>query len=146
MRNRIRHILKEESSNQEFYQFTEKEISSLEIVLNKMMKKKYDWWKKIQINDISIRTNWKICRISALLTVDEDWGGNQWVEYHPHMEFPGNLGLENNEEYEIVSLGDIVGSVYGNEIRDDLHFYISSMSGQEISPEISFRTIMIEFE
>jgi hypothetical protein len=78
--------------------------------------------------------------------VDEDWGGNQWVEYHPHMEFPGNLGLENNEEYEIVSLGDIVGSVYGNEIRDDLHFYISSMSGQEISPEISFRTIMIEFE
>ena len=146
MKELIRHILKEESSNQEFYQFTEKEISSLEIVLNKMMKKKYDWWKKIQINDISIRTNWKVCRISALLTVDEDWGGNQWIKYHPSMEFPGNLGLEDNEEYEMVSLGDIIGGPSAFEIREDLHFYISSMSGQEIHPEISFRTIMLEFK
>lgn len=146
MKELIRHILKEESSNQEVYQFTDEEISSLEIVLNKMMKKRYDWWKKIQINKIIILPNWKICRISALLTVDEDWGGNQWIKYHPSMEFPGNLGLEDNEEYEMVSLGDIIGGPSAFEIREDLHFYISSMSGQEINPEISFRTIMLEFE
>jgi len=146
MKDKIRYILKEEITNQEFYQFTNEEMRSLEIVLNKMMKKKYDWWKKIQINDISIQTNWSICRISALLTVDEDWGGNQWRNYHPNMEFFGNLGLEDNEEYEIVSLGDIVGGPLAFEIRDDLHFYISSMSGQKINPEISFRTIMLQFE
>ena len=125
------------------------EYNSLEKVMNMVMGEKYDWWKDIKINNIF---NWpgpndynNYTNIEAEITVDEDWGGNQWNEYNPHMEFPGNKGWEDNEEYELVSLGDIIGSNLANEIRETISEVLKYTLGIEINT-MSFRNLMLIFE
>ncbi len=125
------------------------DYNSLEKVMNLVMEEKYDWWKDIKINNIF---NWggpndynNYTNIEAEITVDEDWGGNQWNEYNPHMEFPGNKGWEDNEEYELVSLGDIIGSNLANEIRETISEVLKYTLGIEINT-MSFRNLMLIFE
>jgi hypothetical protein len=64
------------------------------------------------------------------------------------MEFPGNSGWEDNEEYELVTLGDVIGSnlsdELSNEITDVLRF--TGTIDPEIQPSfLSFRSIMLKF-
>jgi hypothetical protein len=112
------------------------------------MGSKYDWWKGIEIDDVQASQTYFIIRLSGILKVDEEWGGKQWREYMPHMEFPGNNGWEDNEVYELVTLGDVIGSKLSdelsNEIIDVLMF--TGAIDPEIQPSfLSFRSIMLKF-
>ena len=122
------------------------DYNSLEKVMNMVMGEKYDWWKDIKINNITHYSDYNnYTNIGAKITVDEDWGGNQWNEYNPHMEFPGNKGWEDNEEYELVSLGDIIGLNLANEIRETISEVLKYTLGIEINT-MSFRNLMLIFE
>jgi hypothetical protein len=117
-------------------------------VLNRMMGSKYDWWKGIEIDDVQASQTYFIIRLTGVLKVDEEWGEKQWKEYVKNMEFPGNSGWEDNEAYELVTLGDVIGSnlsdELSNEITDVLRF--TGAIDPEIQPSfLSFRSIMLKF-
>ena len=117
-------------------------------VLNRIMGLKYDWWKGIEIDDVHVSQTYSIIRLKGVLKVDEEWGEKQWKEYVKNMEFPGNSGWEDNEEYELVTLGDVIGSnlsdELSNEITDVLRF--TGTIDPEIQPSfLSFRSIMLKF-
>ena len=117
-------------------------------VLNRVMGSKYEWWKGIEIQDILFTKKFQIGLIKAVLKVDEEWGEEQWGEYNMHMSFPGNDGWEDNETYELVTLGDIIGGNLADdlseEILDVLKF--TGVNDPKVnSPRMSFRSIMLKF-
>jgi hypothetical protein len=118
-------------------------------VLNRIMSSKYEWWKGIEIQDILFTKKFQIGLIKAVLKVDKEWGEEQWGEYNMHMAFPGNDGWEDNETYELVTLGDIIGGKFADdlsqEILDVLKF--TGVNDPRVnSPRMSFRAIMLKFE
>ncbi len=140
----VRHC--KESINETRTQVPSSEYNSLEKIINLEMKEKYSWWKDIQINSLEyIEFVNKLLLIDAEITVDEEWGGNQWREYNPHMEFPGNKGWEDNDEYELVSLGDIIGSNLANEIREIFSETLKYTLNFDIDM-MPFRTLYLIFE
>lgn len=117
-------------------------------VLNRVMGSKYEWWKGIEIQDILFTKKFQIGLIKAVLKVDKEWGEEQWGEYNMHMSFPGNDGWEDNETYELVTLGDIIGGNFADdlsqEILDVLKF--TGVNDPRVnSPRMSFRAIMLKF-
>ena len=136
-----------EPINEDRIQVQSSEYNSLEKIINLEMREKYGWWKDIKINDINNYSN-KDTTLRAEITVDEEWGANQWGEFHPHMEFPGNKGWEDNDftnEYEQVSLGDITGSKLAYDIREimaDIFTYTLNFETEYMS----FRNLMLIFD
>jgi hypothetical protein len=124
------------------------QYNSLEKIINLEMSDKYDWWKDIKINYIeNVEFSKNHTLIEAEVTVDEEWGGNQWNEYNPHMEFPGNKGWEPRFDnyYERVSLGDIIGTNLAYDIREilaDIFTYTLNFETEHMS----FRNLMLIFE
>lgn len=117
-------------------------------VLNRIMGSKYDWWKGIEIDDVQASQTYFIIRLKGVLKVDEEWGEKQWNTYMLDMEFPGNSGWEDNEEYELVTLGDVIGSDTSNEISDEIIdvLIFTGTIDPEIQPSfLSFRSIMLKF-
>ena len=117
-------------------------------VLNRIMGSKYDWWKGIEIDDVQASQTYFIIRLKGVLKVDEEWGEKQWNTYMLDMEFPGNSGWEDNEEYELVTLGDVIGSDTSNEINDEIIdvLIFTGTIDPEIQPSfLSFRSIMLKF-
>ena len=117
-------------------------------VLNRIMGSKYDWWKGIEIDDVQASQTYFIIRLTGTLKVDEEWGEKQWNTYMLDMEFPGNSGWEDNEEYELVTLGDVIGSDTSNEISDEITDVLrfTGTIDPEIQPSfLSFRSIMLKF-
>jgi hypothetical protein len=118
-------------------------------VLNRVMGSKYEWWKGIEINDIVLTKNFKIALIRAVLKVDKEWGEEQWNEYNMHMAFPGNDGWEDNETYELVTLGDIIGGNLADDLSEEILDVLTftGVSDPNVnSPRMSFRSIMLKFE
>jgi hypothetical protein len=117
-------------------------------VLNRVMGSKYEWWKDIEINDIVLTKNFKIALIRAVLKVDKEWGEEQWGEYNMHMAFPKNDGWEDNETYELVTLGDIIGGDLADDLSEEILDVLTftGVSDPKVSsPRMSFRSIMLKF-
>jgi hypothetical protein len=111
------------------------------------MKEKYWWWKDIKINTLNyIEWNSQV-QIEAELTVDEEWGANQWRESYPISKFPGNEGWEDDEYgySRRVSLGDITDSTYAYVIRHDLEEIFKYTLNIE-SYNMSFINVYLIFE
>jgi hypothetical protein len=107
--------------NENWFKVPSSDYNSLEKIINMVMKEKYSWWKDIKINTLNYIELYGDVQIDAELTVDEEWGANQWGEFYYNTKFPGNKGWEDNDGYNRrVSLGDIIDSTYAKEIRDDL--------------------------
>lgn len=122
------------------------DYNSLEKVINLVMKKKWGWWKDIKINTLNYIDLYGDVQIEAELTVDEEWGANQWREFNPISQFPGNEGWEDEYGYgRRVSLGDITDSTYAEVIRDDLREIFKYTLNIE-AYIMSFRNVYLIFE
>jgi hypothetical protein len=109
------------------------------------MKEKYWWWKDIKINTLNYIELYGDVQIEAELTVDEEWGANQWREFYPISEFPSNKGWEDNDDYRRVSLGDIMDSTYAEVIRNDLREIFKYTLNIDVY-NMSFRNVYLIFE
>ena len=82
----------------------------MEVVLNKFLKK-YDWFKKIEIESIAYSEGAEgHFAIYGTMFVDEDWLYNQWREYNYSAPFP-----DLNDK----DLGDFVGGDLSKKLRDE---------------------------
>ena len=85
-------------------------VRLMEVVLNKFLKK-YDWFKKIEIESIAYSEGAEgHFAIYGTMFVDEDWLYNQWREYNYSVPFP-----DLNDK----DLGDFVGGDLAKKLRDE---------------------------
>ena len=85
-------------------------VRLMEVVLNKFLKK-YDWFKKIEIDSIAYSEGAEgHFAIYGTMFVDEDWLYNQWREYNYSAPFP-----DLNDK----DLGDFVGGDLSKKLRDE---------------------------
>lgn len=131
--------------NENWFKVPSSDYNSLEKIINLEMKEKYSWWKDIKINTLNYIELYGDLQIEAELTVDEEWGANQWAEFHYNTKFPGNKGWEDNDDHIRVSLGDIIDSTYAQEIRDDLREIFKYTLNIDVF-SISFKNVYLIFE
>lgn len=85
-------------------------VKLMEAVLNKFLKK-YDWFKKIEIESIGYSEGADgHFAIDGTMFVDEDWLYNQWREYNYSAPFP---------DLNYKDLGDFVGGDLAKKLRDE---------------------------
>lgn len=130
--------------NENWFKVPSSDYNSLEKVINLVMKKKYGWWKDIKINTLNYIDLYGDVQIEAELTVDEEWGANQWGEFYRISEFPGNKGWED-DGYELVRFGDIIDSTYAEVIRDNLREIFKYTLNIDVY-NMSFRNVYLIFE
>lgn len=87
---------------------------SFELIINKLLKNKYEWFDRIIINKLSGPKDPNYLGIVAELFADEDWVGKQWMEHHYSTPIPS--GTEDDP----ISLGDIISGKLSKELQD--HF------------------------
>ena len=87
---------------------------SFELVMNKLLKKKYEWFDRIIINKLSYSKDSNYLGIVARLFADEDWVGNQWMDHHYSTPIPS--GTEDDP----ILLGPIISGELSKELQD--HF------------------------
>jgi hypothetical protein len=113
----------------------------IEFILNREMTKKFDWWKKIKVIDFK-RMNMRprLVKLEAVLTVDSEWAGNQWLRFNqskePHfgdIEHPTLLS-------EILSVGE------ADDIRDELsHILTFTLSESTFVPSLNHIEIKLQY-
>jgi hypothetical protein len=115
-------------------EFDEKTIKVYGKLLNKIMKKKYDWFDKINVNQLTYSNVGlqPYVGIVADIFVDEDWGGNQWADYNYPRPVP-------NPDEEL-SFGDIVGGDLSYEITNIFLIVFQMVTGLK-AKHISFSWI-----
>jgi hypothetical protein len=132
--------------NENWYKVPSSEFGPLERIINLEMREKYGWWKDIKINTLNYITMYEDVQIEAELTVDEEWGANQWRDFYYSTKFPGNEGWEDDNGYSRrVSLGDITDSTYAEVIRDDLREILKYTLNID-THNMSFRNVYLIFE
>ena len=133
-----------ESINENWFKVPPSEYNSLEKIINLEMREKYSWWKDIKINTLNYIELYGDAQIEAELTVDEEWGANQWREFYQISQFPGNKGWED-DGYELVRFGDIIDSTYAEVIRDNLREILKYTLNIDVY-NMSFRNVYLIFE
>ena len=94
--------------------YYDKETTKLfESVINKLLRKKYQWFDRIIINNLSYSKSQNYLGIDADLFADEDWVGNQWREFYYSKPMPS--GTEDDP----IVLGEMIGDELSKELQDD---------------------------
>jgi hypothetical protein len=109
LQENIRRILREELNNRG--EETNTLYLDIEKVLNKIMGKKYEWWKDIKINNILYSGLNDTIELYCKIKVDENWVKKSWLEYRGYK-------LPKSEEY--IRLDDIVDSTFLKELSDNI--------------------------
>ena len=99
--------------SEDIMRYDSTDLKNYNLVVNKILKKKYDWFHKVDITYLSFHSEMRYIGLEGKIYVDEDWGAKQWREYHYSTPFPGNT-----DEYDGVSFGDIIGGDLSMEIKD----------------------------
>lgn len=119
-----------------------KENFNVETVINKIIPKKFTWFKEIEINHISYDEFFHKITIHGKLKVDEKWGEKRWREYHEYKPFPSNSGWEDENP---VLLGEIVKKEELNDLNNELELIISSIGGYPIIDTIRSEYLRLYF-
>lgn len=91
-------------------------------LLNIVLSEKFEWFKKIELNDIQVGNIYESKNLIPIgkIYVDSIWGYNQWKEYHYDSSFPTD---------EEVSFGDIIGGDLSKEIQEQFKLCFSQIIG-----------------
>jgi len=112
-------------------------VRLMEVVLNKFLKK-YDWFKKIEIESIGYSEGAEgHFAIDGTIFVDEDWLYNQWREYNYSAPFP-----DLNDK----DLGDFVGGDLSKKLRDEFIMLFVAVTELKKPRYISWSWIKIRTE
>jgi hypothetical protein len=112
-------------------------VRLMEVVLNKFLKK-YDWFKKIEIDSIGYSEGAEgHFAIDGTIFVDEDWLYNQWREYNYSAPFP-----DLNDK----DLGDFVGGDLSKKLRDEFIMLFVAVTELKKPRYISWSWIKIRTE
>jgi hypothetical protein len=91
------------------------DTKKMEVVLNRFLKK-YDWFRKIEIENIGYSPSPRVSHFAPVGTiyVDGDWLYEKWREYHYEGPFPDLYDEELG-----ISFGDFIGGELSQKLRGD---------------------------
>jgi hypothetical protein len=99
----------------------EKTTERLEFVLNRFLKKRFDWLNSIKLQNVLVNTmsTWEGIYVfySGVLNVDENWGRKKWIENNGDSEFPGNEGFDY-KQYDGLLLKELLSPKNISEIAE----------------------------
>ena len=107
--------------------------------MNKILTKKYKWFKRIVITELKYSVNGKHINPVGEIYVDSDWAYDQWREYHYSTPFPD---LEN-DNYDI-SFGDFIGGELSKDLQNDFKSLFSVIAGEKTPKYMSFSWLGIQ--
>ena len=110
------------------------EINEVEPILKLVLMQKYDWLKDLKLKNLRV-LEFGMIFINGLMIVDEEWGAKKWREQYMETSFPGNLGWENGDYYDIVALSNILGKEESEEIKNEIKDVVKYVTSKEISGE-----------
>ena len=122
LQEHIRKVLKE------YWTPSEQDIDEVEKIINKVMRRKFSWFKNITIDFIGHSSVTEIIAIYGTITVDEEWAAERWKEVYDYKPFPGKEILEDND----TQLGELITQDYANELSNYMGMLLSSIT--EYSP------------
>lgn len=107
-------------------------IKNFEKVVNHVFKKRYDWFKNMEIFSI-VNDNRYQTSIHGVIFVNGDWGYKQFREYYWSSNMPDELFF-----------GDIIGSELGNQFRYYFKSFLNALD-YEVSNRVNLTDIKVEF-
>jgi len=138
-------LLSEAMGDSNVIKFDRNTINAFQKVVKKMMKKKYDWFEDIQIDYLSYMGPMKYMGIGGVISVDMEWGANQWREFHYSQYFPSNYYFKTGEATDAVSFGDIIGSELGIQIKEIILTAFEITTGKSDTKTLSWSWLMTKF-
>lgn len=112
-------------------------VRVLERLMNKVLPKKYPWWKKIEIDLVRGSTYRAI--LYGTLLVDIDWAAEQYEEFHNKNFYPENFEDEDDQ----LGLGDIIS--VSDPITDDMLTIMKTIYTDNQWWDISFVGLILKF-
>ena len=112
-------------------------VRVLERLMNKVLPKKYPWWKKIEIDLVRGSTYRAI--LYGTLLVDIDWAAEQYEEFHNKNFYPENFEDEDDQ----LGLGDIISVT--DPITDDMLTIMKTVYTDNQWWDISFVGLILKF-
>ena len=100
-------------------------IPNVNYITNKLLSEEFDWFKELNITSIETCRSMTIGNCVILygtITVDGDWGFNQWRKYH--YEYP---------LHDDVEIRDIMGSNLFSDVKDSLLISLEGIIGTSIN-------------
>jgi hypothetical protein len=119
LQKNIRKVLKEWYATIDREKLMGMTYDDMEKIINKVMGKKYDWWKGIEIRDVIYAEMGENITIYGVLNVDKKWGEGEWYK-HQGGKFQGNSGFVDNMNGYITTLDDVIGFDMERELSKDL--------------------------
>ena len=124
-------------------EFNKKETKIYEKALNVILRKNFGWFKKIEIDYLSIGYSKIVSRVSQIgiqgtIYVDEEWVAKQYREYHYSSTYP-NI---NEEE---ISFGDIIGGDLSRELKDIFFTTFAVVLKLPLPTQISWQWLMVKY-
>ena len=99
-------------------------IPNVNYITNKLLSEEFDWFKELNITSIETCRSMTIGNCVILygtITVDGDWGFNQWRKYHYEYPF-----------HDDVEIRDIMGSKLFSDVKDLLILSLEGIIGTSI--------------
>ena len=110
-------------------------IKKFELVINKLLKKKYEWFDRIIVKELSYSKSQNYFGIHADLFADEDWVGNQWREFYYSKPMPS--GTEDDP----IVLGELIGGEFSKELQDDFKTVFMFITAEQRPKYMSYSWI-----
>jgi hypothetical protein len=113
----------------------------VEVMLNREMPSKFDWWKGIKVIEFK-RMNMrpKLIKLEGVLTVDSEWAAKQWPRFNRDKE-PSFGDIEHPTLLsEIVSVGE------ADDVRDAISDILTYTLGEEtFTPSLNHIEIKLQY-
>ncbi len=120
LQEHIRRVLRE------FWKKPKQDYVEVEKIINKVMKRKFPWFKNITIEHISYSSIAENLTLYGTIVVDEEWAGERWGEVYDYTPFPGK-----DDDVDL-KFGDLLTQSYAMEISNFMEMLLSSIT--EYSP------------
>ena len=98
----------------------------VEVILNREMPSKFDWWKNIKVIEFKrINMRPSLAKLEGVLTVDSEWAGNQWTRFSRNKE-PSFGHIEHP-----TMLSEIVSISEADNVRDAISDALTYTLGEK---------------
>jgi len=119
LQEHIRKVLKE------YWEKPKQDNTEVEKTINKVMSKKFYWWKNIIIEEFSYSgMEPHSLTIYGTIEVDEEWASERWSEVYDYMPFP--------QKFDMRRFGDLLTQEFAKELSDFMTMLLTSVT--EYSP------------
>jgi hypothetical protein len=119
LQEHIRKVLKE------YWEKPKQDNTEVEKIINKVMSKKFYWWKNIIIEEFSYSgMEPHSLTIYGTIEVDEEWASERWSEVYDYMPF--------SQTFDMSMFGDLLTQEYAKKLSDFMVMLLTSVT--EYSP------------